>query len=102
MIIYLIFFAFIAIANHHSKKINSNSKKTILVTGGGTFNTFLIERLQSLTKTKLIIPNETIINYKEALVFALLGYIKDEGKNNCLKSITGASKDHSSGVVFEL
>jgi len=90
------------IAIQISKKINSNSEKTILVTGGGTFNTFLIERLQSLTKTKLIIPNETIINYKEALVFALLGYIKDEGKNNCLKSITGASKDHSSGVVFEL
>ena len=85
-----------------SKKIDSNSGKTILVTGGGAFNTFLMERLQSYTKTKLIIPEETIINYKEALVFALLGFLKDEGKNNCLKSVTGASKDHSSGVVFEL
>jgi len=85
-----------------SKKIDSNSEKTMLVTGGGTFNTFLIERLQSYTKTKLIIPEETIINYKEALVFALLGFLKDEGKNNCLKSVTGASKNHSSGVVFDL
>jgi anhydro-N-acetylmuramic acid kinase len=85
-----------------SKKIDSNSEKTMLVTGGGAFNTFLIERLQSYTKTKLIIPEETIINYKEALVFALLGFLKDEGKNNCLKSVTGASKDHSSGVVFEI
>jgi len=85
-----------------SKKIDSNSEKTVLVTGGGAFNTFLIERLQSYTKTKLIIPEENIINYKEAMVFALLGFLKDEGENNCLKSVTGASKDHSSGVVFEL
>jgi len=85
-----------------SKKIDSDSEKTVLVTGGGAFNTFLIERLQSHTKTQLIIPEETIINYKEALVFALLGFLKDEGKNNCLKSVTGASKDHSSGVVFEI
>lgn len=90
------------IAMQISKKIDSNSKKTMLVTGGGAFNNFLMERLQPYTKTQLIIPKETIINYKEALVFALLGFLKDEGKNNCLKSVTGASKDHSSGVVFEL
>lgn len=87
------------IAMQISKKIDSDSEKTVLITGGGAFNTFLIERLQSHTKTQLIIPEESIINYKEALVFALLGFLKDEGKNNCLKSVTGASKDHSSGVV---
>jgi len=90
------------IAIQISKKIDSDSKKTMLVTGGGAFNTFLIERLQSYTKTLLIIPEETIINYKEALIFGLLGFLKDEGKNNCLKSVTGANKDHSSGVVFEI
>lgn len=90
------------IAIQISKKIDSDSQKTMLITGGGAFNTFLIERLQFYTKTQLIIPDETIINYKEALIFALLGFLKDEGKNNCLKSVTGASKDHSSGVVFEI
>ena len=89
------------IAVQISKKIDSASGKTMLVTGGGAFNTFLIERLQSYTKTQLIIPEKTIINYKEALVFGLLGFLKDEGKNNCLKSVTGASKDHCSGVVYE-
>lgn len=84
-----------------SKKIDSNPEKTILVAGGGAFNTFLIEKIQSRTLTRLIIPEVTLINYKEALVFALLGYLKDKGKNNCLKSVTGASKDHCSGVVFE-
>lgn len=83
-----------------SKKIDSNSKKTVLVAGGGAYNTFLIGRIQSYTKTQLIIPDDSIINYKEALVFALLGFLKDEGLNNCLSSVTGANRDHSSGVIF--
>lgn len=90
------------IAIQISKKIDSDSGKTMLVTGGGAFNDFLIEKIQYYTKTKLIIPEDLIINYKEALVFGLLGLLKDEGKNNCLKSVTGANKDHSSGVVFEI
>ena len=89
------------VAMQITRKVDSNPSKNILVAGGGAYNTFLIERMQWYTKTKLIIPNDTIINYKEALVFALLGFLKDEGKNNCLKSVTGASKDHSSGVVYE-
>jgi len=88
------------IAIQITKKVDSNESKTILITGGGVFNTFLMNRIQWYTKTKLIVPNNTIINYKEALVFAFLGYLKDEGKNNCLKSVTGASKDHSSGIIF--
>ncbi len=89
------------VAMQIAKKTNSDTTKKMLVAGGGVYNTFLIDRLQYYTKTKLIIPSDTIINYKEALVFALLGDLKDEGKNNCLKSVTGASKDHSSGVVYE-
>lgn len=89
------------IAIQISKKIESDAGKTMLVAGGGAYNTFLIDRLQSQIKTQLIIPEKAIINYKEALVFALLGFLKDEGKNNCLKSVSGASKDHSSGVVYE-
>ncbi|AMC10699.1 anhydro-N-acetylmuramic acid kinase [Lutibacter profundi] len=83
-----------------TKKIDSSAKKVVLVAGGGAYNTFLINRIQFYTKTQLIIPEDTIINYKEALVFALLGFLKDEGQNNCLKSVTGASKNHCSGVVF--
>jgi len=88
------------IAQQIANKIDSDSKKVMLITGGGAFNTFLIERLKYHTNTKLEIPNKNIINYKEALVFALLGFLKDEGKNNCLKSVTGAQKDHSSGIIF--
>lgn len=89
------------VAMQITRKTNSEATKTMLVAGGGVYNTFLINRLQSYTKTQLVIPSDSIINYKEALVFALLGFLKDEGKNNCLKSVTGASKDHSSGVIYE-
>lgn len=84
-----------------AKKTTSDSTKKMLVSGGGVYNSFLINRLQMYTNTQLVIPSNSIINYKEALVFALLGFLKDEGKNNCLKSVTGASKDHSSGVIYE-
>ncbi len=89
------------IAIQISNKIDSDLSKTLLITGGGAYNLFLIDRIQSYTKTKLIIPDESIINYKEALIFSLLGFLKEESKNNCLKSVTGASKDHSSGVVYQ-
>jgi len=88
------------IAQQIAEKHDSNPSKKMLITGGGAYNTFLIERLKEYTKTELIIPKESIINYKEALIFGLLGFLKDEEKNNCLKSVTGASKDHSSGIIY--
>jgi anhydro-N-acetylmuramic acid kinase len=90
------------IAIQITKKIDSNSSKKVLITGGGAFNLFLIERIKHYTNTKLIIPENLLINYKEALIFGLLGLLKDEGKNNCLESVTGAKKDHSSGVIYEV
>ena len=88
------------IAIQISNNLDSNESKTMLITGGGAYNLFLIDRIQLYTKTKLNIPSSSIINSKEALVFALLGFLKEEGENNCLKSVTGASKDHSSGIIF--
>ncbi|MCF6350812.1 MAG: anhydro-N-acetylmuramic acid kinase [Flavobacteriaceae bacterium] len=81
-----------------SKKIQSNQK--LLITGGGTFNFFLINRIKYFSKNEIVIPNKTIIDFKEALIFAFLGLRKLEHKINCLQSVTGSCKDHSSGVVF--
>jgi anhydro-N-acetylmuramic acid kinase len=77
-----------------------SSKGTVLVTGGGVYNTFLINRLKALSDCEIIMPPDEIIDFKEALIFAFLGLRRLENKVNCLKSVTGASKDHSSGVVF--
>jgi anhydro-N-acetylmuramic acid kinase len=80
--------------------IESDNKNTLFITGGGAFNSFLIERISSYTSCEVIVPDSEIINFKEAIIFAFLGVLKDQNEVNCLKSVTGARKDHSSGVVF--
>lgn len=86
------------IAIQISKILYQNN--SVLITGGGAFNTFLIQRIQFFSENKITLPNKELIDYKEALLFAFLGLLKDNDKINCLKSVTGASKNHSSGVVF--
>lgn len=78
---------------------NSTTSK-ILITGGGTFNVFLINELKKATNGTVCIPSDEIVNNKEALIFALLGVLRTENKVNCLKSVTGAIKNHSSGKIF--
>jgi anhydro-N-acetylmuramic acid kinase len=78
-----------------------NKKGSLYVTGGGAYNDFLIERIQSyLPEMKIIIPSAKILEFKEALIFALLGVLKLRGEINVLSSVTGAEMDHSSGNVY--
>ncbi len=70
-----------------------------LLSGGGTHNDFLVERIRKLSENKITIPDGSIIDYKEALIFAYLGYLRLKEKINVLKSVTGASKDHISGTI---
>ncbi|WP_136480228.1 anhydro-N-acetylmuramic acid kinase [Cognatitamlana onchidii] len=81
-------------------QVKARHKSSVLVTGGGAYNTFLIERIKDLTKHDVLIPSNKVVEFKEALIFGFLGVLKLQGKNNCLKSVTGAIKDHSSGQVF--
>ena len=78
----------------------TKSKATkCLVTGGGTYNRFLINQIQQHTRCFLELPDCTIVDYKEALVFALLGHLRKENQINVLSSVTGAKYDHSSGRI---
>ncbi|WP_303918452.1 anhydro-N-acetylmuramic acid kinase [Draconibacterium sediminis] len=77
-----------------------SDKGKMLVTGGGAFNSFLIERMQALTTTKIILPEPDLINYKEAIVFAFMGVLRLREQVNCLASVTGARKDSCGGVIF--
>jgi anhydro-N-acetylmuramic acid kinase len=72
----------------------------VLVTGGGAFNTYLLERVRAHKAVDLVLPDTKLIEFKEALIFGLLGVLKLEGAVNCLSSVTGAEKDHSSGVIY--
>ena len=78
----------------------NNKKSKVLITGGGAFNKFLINELNNHAKNEIVIPSNEIIDYKEALIFALLGVLRSENKVNCLSSVTGAMNDHSSGKIL--
>ncbi|MGJ8685592.1 MAG: anhydro-N-acetylmuramic acid kinase [Nonlabens sp.] len=81
-----------------AKVFNPNS--TVLVTGGGAYNIFLLERIRYHCNASLIVPDKQLVEYKEALIFALLGVLRLRNENNCLASVTGASRDHSSGEIY--
>lgn len=83
-----------------STSIGSQSLKNVLVTGGGTWNNYLMERIENLSSSSLVRADATLINYKEALIFALLGYLKLQEKTNVLCSVTGSSRNHAAGVIY--
>jgi len=76
----------------------------LLVTGGGAYNTFFTDKLSKkiVPKVKLILPENQIIDFKEALVFAFLGVLRLREESNCLASVTGAIKDNCGGTIFGL
>lgn len=75
-------------------------KGKMLITGGGALNSYLIERIQHHTKHQVVIPDRQTIDYKEALIFALLGLLRLEGHTNVLSSVTGAPSDSCSGRIW--
>ena len=78
-----------------------NPQGKMLVTGGGAYNRYLMERMQEyVPQLELIVPEAKTLEFKEALIFGLLGVLKLRNETNVLCSVTGASHDHSSGVVY--
>ena len=74
----------------------------LFITGGGAYNDFLIFCIQKqLPKLTIVIPEKKILEFKEALIFALLGVLKLRNETNVLSSVTGAEKDHSSGFIYQ-
>lgn len=80
--------------------VSTLPKGKLLVTGGGARNKYLIERLQARSAHDIVVPDNTTIDYKEALIFALLGLLRLEGKTNVLCSATGAPSDSCSGKIW--
>lgn len=74
----------------------------VLCTGGGAFNSFLVSRMLEHGGDELtfIIPEDDVVKFKEALVFAFLGVLRVRNENNCLKSVTKATRDSSAGTMI--
>ncbi len=73
----------------------------MFVTGGGAKNTHLVNRISSQFKGEIIIPEEKIIDFKEAIIFGFLGVLYLENQPNCISSVTGATKDVVGGVLHK-
>ena len=76
--------------------------ESALFTGGGVFNSFLMERIRFHSKAKIIIPNKELIEFKESLIFAFLGVLRLRNEVNCLKTVTGADRDNCAGVIHQI
>ncbi len=80
--------------------LKQNGAKKVLVTGGGAYNDFLIRSMRQKTSAGIVLPSHEIIDYKEALIFAFLGLLRLEQRNNVFGSVTGSGKDHCAGTLI--
>ena len=79
--------------------LEQNQLKSTLVTGGGAHNTFLLKRITDLSNSEIIKAENELIDYKESVIFALLGCLRINKKINVLSSVTGGKHDLCTGVV---
>ncbi len=82
---------------------HGKEQATLLATGGGAFNTFLITELQkALTPLNIavVVPDANVVKYKEALVMALIGTLRWREEVNVLSSVTGAGRNSVGGALW--
>lgn len=75
----------------------------MLCTGGGAHNAFLMELIkQQLKETGVdcVLPAPEIIDFKEAILMAWLGWLRLNGRPNTLPSVTGAVRATSGGAIY--
>jgi anhydro-N-acetylmuramic acid kinase len=75
---------------------------TLLVTGGGAHNAFLVQRIADVSSCRIIIPDAQVVNFKEALIFALLGALYAGNEINTLASATGATRSSIGGSLVNV
>lgn len=84
-----------------ANRVSADGEEQLLVTGGGALNVYLIERLQeALGSIKVVIPDEQLVQYKEALIMALIGVLRWREEYNVLSSVTGAARNSVGGAMW--
>jgi anhydro-N-acetylmuramic acid kinase len=87
------------VAWHISAALRQQSG-TILVSGGGAHNTFLMDRIRDQIPGTLVIPERRVVDYKEAALVALTGLFRILGKKAPLAAHTGAIHDTIPGALY--
>ncbi len=79
--------------------ISKQKINKVLITGGGAHNSHLISCIKANFNGEIIIPNNQIIEFKEAIIFGYLGALYLEKQTNCLRDVTGSIRNSCSGVL---
>ena len=83
------------------KTYPAEAGQKMLITGGGAFNSYLVEQLQTaLPDSELVVPEQALIKHKEALAMGLMGVLRWREEHNVLSSVTGASRNSIGGAVW--
>lgn len=88
-----------AVVNHPAH----NSPTSMLITGGSAFNKYLVEKIEELLmplQVSVVVPDEKVVEFKEALIMALIGALRWREETNVLGSVTGADRDTISGALW--
>jgi anhydro-N-acetylmuramic acid kinase len=96
------------IAEQVTKAVEAQYKQNgitskLLATGGGAFNTFLMEQLQDALRPfsiDIVVPDAALVAYKEALIMALIGVLRWRQEYTVLPSVTGAARASIGGAVW--
>jgi anhydro-N-acetylmuramic acid kinase len=82
--------------------LKRKGKSSLLCTGGGALNKFLINQIEKKLKgvATVYVPEKKIVLFKEALIFAFLGVLRVRNEVNSLSSVTGAKRDNMGGALY--
>ena len=75
---------------------------SVFCTGGGAHNTALVNKLNEVGSSHGMVfekPTALIIDFKESLLMAYLGYLYLQNKGFGIYKMTGASRDHIGGAL---
>lgn len=87
------------IAEQIGRILSEYQIENLLITGGGAKNQYLIEQIRSKTNANIHLPEDDIIDFKEAIIFAFLGCLYQLNIPNTLASVTGSKQDVLGGVL---
>lgn len=75
----------------------------LLVTGGGALNEHLVSRLSAHLEplgVRVVVPDRQLVEYKEAVIMALIGVLRWREEFNVLSTVTGARRDSIGGALW--
>lgn len=83
--------------------VASGKRQRLLATGGGALNIFLISRLKdhlAEKNTEVVVPDLQTVQFKEALIMALLGVLRLRHQATTLQTATGATEASVGGALW--